>query len=350
MGWRDPTESAGLLNPRAVLAAALVVVAGAILGVAGFAVEQSSANWHPHVVRTASGWRITEPGAGIGDPALSGDHLAWQDGPYTVIMDLRNGRSRLIGDGVNAGSVASPAVSTSGVVWEESAGDAARRSSVYGFDFDTGRRLLLGQAATSPTTPALNGAAVYWLSGDEVIGCDLAGGKPAVVAQQTGIGQFLMASGSLVAWSQQVSPGAPFQLTLHDTTAGTTAPLRLPGQTPGTVFDTPILADDTLAWLRADQQDSTASITTYDLQTFAEREVAVGRVLVGPGFDGATVAWAQPAGAGEAIMALALGDAAPVTVAHVATGVQSVLVSGDTVAWWIRTATRSWIETARLPS
>jgi hypothetical protein len=333
-----------------VLAATLVVVAGAILGVAGFAVEQSRADWHPHVVRTAAGWRISEPGAGMGDPALAGDHLAWQDGPSTVVMDLRSGRSRLIGDGVNAGSVASPAVSASGVVWEECPADTTRRSCVYGFDFATGRRLLLGEAATPPTTPALSGAAVYWLSGDEVIGCDLAGGEPAPIAQQTGIGPFLMASGALVAWSQQASPGAPFQLTLHDATAGTTAPLRLPGQTPGTVFDPPVLADGTLAWLRSDRRDSTASITTYDLQTLTERQAAVGRGLVGPGFDGETVVWAQPAGAGAAIMASSRDDATPVTVAHVATGVQSVLVSGDTVAWWMRTANRSWIETTRLPS
>ncbi len=332
-----------------MLAAALVVVAGAILGVAGFAVEQSHANWRPHVVRTASGWRITEPGAGIGDPTLAGGHLAWQDGPYTVLMDLRTGRSRLVGDGENAGSVASPALSNSGVVWEEAAG-GGQRSYVYAFDFATGRRLLLGQADTLPTTPAVSGATAFWLSDGGIVGCGLAGGKPTVITEQAGVGQFLMAAGSLVAWSQQGSAGAPFQITLHDRATGETTRLRLPGETPGAVFEPPILASDTLAWLRADRHGSTASITTYDVETLTEREVVAGRVLVGPGFDGATVVWAQPSGGGDTILALALGAATPVTVAHVAGGVQSVLVSGDVVAWWMRTASSSWIETARLPS
>jgi hypothetical protein len=159
-----------------------------------------------------------------------------------------------------------------------------------------------------------------------------------------------MASSPLVAWSQQGSPDAPFELTLYDSTTGTLSPLRLPGQTPGAVFEPPILADETIAWLRADTADPAATITTYDLASLAERQIVQGRGLVGPGFDGSTVVWAQPSGNGDAIMAQPLGTDAPVTVAQVAAGVQSVVVSGDTVAWWIRTATRSWIETARLPS
>jgi hypothetical protein len=332
-----------------VLAAALVVAAGAVLGVAGFAVEQTHANWHPHVARTATGWRITEPGAGIGDPALSGDRLAWQDGPYTVLMDLDTGRSRLVGDGLNAGSVASPAISHRGLAWEEAAGGSRRRSYVYAFDFATGRRLLLGQADTAPTTPAVSGAMAYWPSAGHVIGCRMSGGKPRVIGAAAGSGQFLMAAGSLVAWSQQGSPGAPFQITLHDTVSGSTAQLRLPGETPGAVFDPPILAAGTLAWLRADRSDATTSITTYDMETLTEHEVVARRGLVGPGFDGFTVVWAQPSGGGDAIMALTLGATTPVTIAHVAAGVQSVLVSGDAVAWWMRTASQSWIETTRLP-
>ena len=333
-----------------MLVAVLVVVAGAVLGVAGFAVDQTHANWGPHVARTASGWRITEPGAGIGDPALAGDRLAWQDGPYTVLMDLDTGGTRLVGDGLNAASVASPAISHRGLAWEEAVGGNKHRSYVYAFDFATGRRLLLGHADTSPTTPAVSITMVYWWSDGNVMGCRLSGGEPRVIAAKGGIGQFLMAAGSLVAWSQQGSPGAPFEITLHDTASGDTAQLRLPGETPGAVFDPPILAAGTLAWLRADKRDSTASITTYTMETLTEHAVTSGRALVGPGFDGSTVVWAQPSGDGEAIMALTLGATTPVTVAHVVAGVQSVLVSGDTVAWWMRTSNRSWIETARLPS
>ena len=48
-------------------------------------------------------------------------------------------------------------------------------------------------------------------------------------------------------------------------------------------------------------------------------------------------------------MGLRLSGGAAFRIAHVTADVQSVLVSGDRVAWWARSASRSWIETARLP-
>ena len=76
-----------------------------------------------------------------------------------------------------------------------------------------------------------------------------------------------------------------------------------------------------------------------------------GRALVGPGFDGATVVWAQPAsgGAGDDVMGMRVASGGVFRIAHVTADVQSVLVGGDRVAWWVRTASRSWIETTRLP-
>ena len=337
-----------------MLVAALVVVAGAILGVAGFAYDQGHASWHPRVARTSTGWRVTQPDGDINDPALAGDHLVWQNGPYSIVLDARSGKTKLIGAGSDAQSVLPPVVSQDAAAWLESAGGDRSRTLLYLYDFASDRRRVLPASASGLEQPALTPGTVYWLRGHggatAVVACDIAGGRRSVLATGDGLGPFLLADGSLVAWSHQDAPGAAFTLSVHDLTLGTTTDLDLPGQTPGAVFDTPILAGGALAWLRL-SKEGLATITTYDLETLAERQIVSGRGLVGPGFDGATVVWAQPAstGTGDDVMGQRLAGGGAFRIAQVTAGVQSVLVSGDRVAWWVRTASHAWIETTRLP-
>ncbi|HUK77864.1 MAG TPA: hypothetical protein VL117_09735 [Thermoleophilia bacterium] len=336
-----------------MLVAALVVVVGALVGVAGFAYDQGHADWRPHLTRTSAGLRVTQPVGDINDPALAGDHLVWQDGSYTIVLDVSSGTSRLIGAARDGQSVVPPIVSLGAASWQESSGDASQRTLLYGYDFSSHRRRLLLSTAAFLDPPAIAGPTLYWLRGQgsatAVVACDIDSGRRRVLATGHGLGPFLMADGSLVAWSHQVASGAPFTLTVDDLTLGTTTDLELPAQTPGAVFDTPILADGTLAWWRW-SKDGPATITTYDLKTLAERQIASGRSLVGPGFDGATVVWAQPAAAGgDDVMGLRLASGGAFRIAHVAAGVQSVMVSGDRVAWWVRTASHAWIDITRLP-
>jgi hypothetical protein len=336
-----------------------VVVCGAILGVAGFAVEQAHANWRPHVTRTALGWQASQPHVGIDfEPALAGDHLAWQAGPYTLVMDLSSGKVRLVGAGGSAQSVWPVAATGGDTVWAETSGGAGRDTTIYAYDFATRRRqVLLKTAADLEAPPVAAGSTAYWLSGTSstaaVTACDISGGRRRVLAVGSDLGPFLLADDSFVVWSRQPRPSAPFAMTVLDTASGATSDLTLPDQSSGAVFDTPILANGTLAWLRIDKQSAAAAITSYDLRTLAAREIVGGPAgkLVGPGFDGATVVWAQPAdgGSGDVVMGLRLSGGPAFRIAVAPGDVSSVMVSGSRVAWWVGTGPRSWIETARLP-
>ena len=328
---------------------------GAVIGVAGFAFEQTHTDWRPHATRTAGGWRVTQPYLGINEPVMAGDHLAWQSGPYTITMDLTSGRSRLIGNAGDAQSLTPPAVSPSAALWLEYTPGAQEKTLVYAYDFASHRRQRLLETSANLDTPAVAGSTVYWLRGQgsdtAVVACDLASGRRRVLATGTGLGPFLLADGSLVAWSHQGRPGGLFTLTVLDTTDGTTTSLALPGQTTGTIFETPILAGGTLTWLRIDKQSEAATISTYDLRTLAGSQVAAGRGLGAPAFDGSTVVWAQPAaeGGGAVVMGRRLAGGAAFRIARVPEGVESVMVSGDRVAWWVGRGSRSRVEISRLP-
>ena len=73
----------------APLVAALVLLAGAVVGAGGFLLEQATSNWRPHAVRTQTGWRITETRMlRFGGLALCDQRLAWQDGSSILLFDL----------------------------------------------------------------------------------------------------------------------------------------------------------------------------------------------------------------------------------------------------------------------
>jgi hypothetical protein len=247
-------------------------------------------------------------------------------------------------------------VSARAVVWAEDSDGADQKALVYSYDFSSRRRRrVLGTSAGFDATPVVVGPNAYWLSiasTTAVVACDLTSGRQRVLASGSGLGPFpVLADGSFVVWSHQERPLAPFTLTVLDTADNTTTDLALPGQTSGAIFDTPVLADDTLAWLRTDKQSAAATISTYDLRTLVARQVATGRDLVGPAFDGATVVWAQPAaeGGGDVVMGLRLAAGPAFRIARVPAGVVSVMVGGDRVAWWVGTGPRPWIGVSRLP-
>jgi hypothetical protein len=331
--------------------AALIVVIGAVVGVAGFAWEQAHAGWRPHVVAISTGRRVTQPSLGIDDPSLAGDHVAWSAGPYTIVMDLRSGKTRLVGDARDAQSLAPPDVSAHVAAWAEYSSGPDDTNLVYAYDFSSGRRQrLLETHAPLIAAPVVAGDTVVWLSGTSraatVVSCDLTTGRRRVLAHGSHLGPFLFADGPFVAWSRQTRPEAPFTLVVINTATNEVGDITLPDQS-GASFDAPILADDTLVWQRSAGQTST--VNAYDLRSLVGHEVASGPLVGAPGFDGVTVAWARRSGAGYEIMSAPLSGGPAVRVARVAQNVQSVMVSGATVAWWAGSGQRSRLQTARLP-
>jgi hypothetical protein len=333
--------------------AALIVAVGAIIGVAGFAYEQAHAGWRPHVVTTPTGRRVTQPRLGIDEPSLCGDHVAWQAGPYTIVMDLHSGKTRLVGDARDAQSLTPPDVSARAAVWAEYSSGPNDTNLIYAYDFSSGRRQrLLETHADLIAAPVVTGETAVWLAGTgsatKVVACDIATERRRVLARGSHLGPFLFADGPLVAWSRQTTPSAPFTLVVIDTSTDTVGDLALPDQS-GATFDAPILANDTLLWQRSAGQSGT--LNAYDLHTLVGREIAAGPLVGSPGFDGTTAVWAQRSAHGAAcdIMGRRLAGGASFQVARVAQNVQSVMVSGTAVAWWAGDGRRSWLQTARLP-
>ncbi len=333
--------------------AALIVVVGAVVGVGGFAWEQAHAGWRPQVVATSAGWRVSQPSLGVDEPSLAGDHAAWSAGPYTIVMDLRSGKTRLVGDARGAQSLAPPDVSARVAAWAEYSSGPDDTNLVYAYDFSSGRRQrLLETHAPLIAAPVVAGDTVVWLSGTgsaaTVASCDLSTGRRRVLAHGSHLGPFLFADGSFVAWSRQAQPSAPFALVVVDTATDEVGDITLPDQS-GASFDAPILAGDTLVWQRSAGQSGT--VNAYDLRSLVGRVVASGALVGAPDFDGTTVVWAQcaPSGAGCEIMSRRLSGGPAVRVARVAETVQAVLVSGARVAWWAGSGAGSWLQTARLP-
>ena len=339
------------LNGRSMLAAGLVIAVGALLGVAGFAVDQARATWRPVVTKTASGWRISQPHLGVDQPALAAGRLVWTAGAYTVMADLASGRSKLLGVAGSPHSVFPPRISSRFVVWQDVTGSTSQQSRVFSYDIQVGRRQ---HWPTGPldSEPVVCGTSAYWASPatsdtDAVVVCDLETGRRRVLAEVSHFVGWLTADNDFVVWARQPAPQAQFTLTLFELATGTARDLVLPGQSPGSHFGEPVLAGGVLVWLRMPASGS-STIESDDLRTAAATLVATGAGLTAPAFDGATVVWAQQNGTDTVVYGRRpSGDV--LTIATVKAPVASVMVSGRTVAWWAGVGADSWVATTELP-
>ena len=358
------TRGAGPKRPRswvrALLVSGLILLAGTVLGAAGFVFEQSRATWRPQVTATSAGWLIsTSHGLRLGSPALGGDHVAWEAGPFTLLTNLRSGKSRLLGAATTAGSASAPSMSGRFVVWLQSPAAAAREAVVWVYDISRGRRARLEDVQGISRSPAVSGTTAVWeATGDgtgspEIHGTDLLTGRRFSLGESGGAGELIM-SGTLVAWaSRRLDPAAPPLITVADLAAGrrwSIAPYA--DGRDGSLLGI-ALAGRTLVWARASSAMQADQILAYDLDTTAVRVIAQAADLVPPAADGDLVVWAQPSTeGGTQVTGVRLSGGRPFPVASVSGGsVRSVMVSGKTVAWHVAGAWLfdTYLQTARLP-
>ena len=342
---------------RALLMSGLILLAGSVLGAAGFAFEQSRSTWRPQVAAVNGGWRIsTSHGLQLGGSALGGDHLAWEAGPFTLLTDLRSGRSRLLGAAATAGSASAPSMSDRFVVWLQAPAYGGSGAAVWVYDISRGRRTRLGGVQGTSQAPAVSGTTAVWesdgaTSAARILGVDLVTGRRFSLGPSGGASQLII-SGTLVAWaSPRPGPSAPPVITVVDLADGqrwSIAPY--PRAQRSDVLGI-ALAGRTLVWGR-----STAAadeILTYDLDTAAVRTIAQGVGRSPLAADGDLVVWAQPSAQGETrIVGLRLSGGDPFTIAAVAGGtVRNVFLSGETVAWHVAGTLLfdTYIQTTRLP-
>jgi len=343
---------------RALLISGLILLAGAVLGAAGFVFEQSRATWRPQVAATSAGWRIsTSHGLQLGGSALGGDHLAWEAGPFTLLTDLRSGKSRLLGAAATAGSASAPSMSDRFVVWLEAPASDAREAVAWVHEIARGRRARLDDVQGISQSPAVSGTTGVWeaegagTGSPQIRGVDLVTGRRFSLGESGG-GEIVI-SGTLVAWAAgRAGPAAPPLITVVDLADGrrwSIAPYS-EGQ-EGSLLGI-ALAGRTLVWARATAAH-TDQILAYDLDGPAVRVIAQATDLVPPSADGDLVVWAQPsAEGGTQVIGARLSGGDPFPIANVPGGsVRSVLVSGKTVAWHVGGAWLfdTYLQTARLP-
>ena len=338
-----------------MLYAALVLLAGAAFGAGGFFLEQATANWRPRIVRTESGWRVSEVRQlGIGGLALCGDRIAWQDGPSILLLDLRSGGPKLLGPGATARATWAPAVSARYVVWFEAARGGASSAEVWTYDTATRRRRRVAGVDDVLSLPSAFGSRAVWCTArngqSRIVGVDLMSGKDLAVASE--YGQPVI-DGSLVVWARSTGGGLS-SFVVADLTQGrtwTVAPSGFGSAAELTGLD---LSGRVLVWGQKVAQTGTGRIVAQSVDTGAASVVAeTGAKATAPSVDGDIVVWAEPTpdGAASRVMGRRLSGGPTFDVARVDGTVVTALVSGDTVAWLVDNGDRSptWIETMRLP-
>ena len=344
---------------RALLVSGLVLLAGAVLGAAGFVFEQSRATWRPQVAATSAGWRIsTSHGLQLGGSALGADHLAWEAGPFTLLTDLGSGMSRLLGAAATAGSASAPSMSGRFVVWLEAPASGSRAAVVWAYEISRGRRARLEDVQGISRSPAVSGTTAVWETDgggtgtSQIRGVDLVTGRRFSLGESGGASELII-SGTVVAWAAgRPDPAAPPLITvvdLADRRRWSIAPYS-EGQ-EGSLLGI-ALAGRTLVWARATAAH-TDQILAYDLDGAAVRVIAQAADFVPPAADGDLVVWAQPSTeGGTQVIGVRLSRGEPFPIASVPGGsVRSVLVSGKTVAWHVAGALLfdTYLQTARLP-
>ncbi len=341
---RDP-EAAGGERRRseawALLAAALVLLAGAALGAAGFTFEQHFLVWHPTVTRVAGGWRVAgQPGLPVGAPVVRGDHLAWSQGPYISVLNLGSGKTTVI-DVNSVGAEESLGMSARYVAWLRQNRNGS--SALWAYDTVRGRRWqVAAQPSGAPSfgevAVAGNLLATFAASGSRIVGIDLASGRRSVLASgvQTDLPPLL--GDHVVGW---VLPAAlagvsSASVCLKDLRNGRTTTLELAPAGSGLRVADVQLAGRRLLWLQQGAGSSRATVFAYNVDSAATTTVAQGSIL-DPVLGSDFIAWIQPAPAGRGASLigrhLAAGLGPAFVLARVASGAASIAVSGRQIAW-----------------
>jgi hypothetical protein len=355
---RPPTEASaaqGALRPidlKAILVAILVLAIGAGLGAAVFAAEQRYRGWLPEAQREGSGWRVVDAhGRRFSDLSLSGDSLAWQDGPLIVVMDLGSGRIRLLGPGPENHSTWRPAVSGRYVVWFEGRRVSSGRGEAYSYDLSSRRRRAVAGVVSPASYVAASGGLAVWteLAGGEgearLVVVDLDAARRTSIPAAAGEP---LVDGGLVAMRRGGAGGDAIAVIDLATRREWPVVAGNGGQMTG--FG---LSGRRVAWGWTDAGTGAGRVLVRDADGGRTTLVAMALGLTGPAISGDVVVWAThqaSEGGDAAVMGRRLGGGPAFLIASAAGRVEALQVSGDTAAWLLREpGGRMVIQTARLP-
>jgi hypothetical protein len=335
---------------RPLVVALLVLIAGAAMGAAGFAAEQRYVVWHPKITRVSGGWRVA---AGQGNHQsgviMAGDHLAWTQGVYTCVLDLRSGDVSVVGFANGGTSIWPPAIEQRYVAWTESPRDTRGASTVWVYDVERGRRVAYMASANAAMSGLAHDLLVWYDgSGPSIVGVTLASGARSVVASSPTLDLPPLASGSLVGWLEAPAGGG-VDAVVKDLATGTVTRVILGGSGSGLSIGDVQLAGGLLVWTQ--QGERSTSIMSYRVATQTTTVVARGDVG-SPATDGSTVVWWTSAvsGVGATIMGARTDGGRPFVVTHLSGWPNGGLaVAGRWVAWTNAGNGNEYLQTGRLP-
>jgi hypothetical protein len=323
------------LKPSVI--ALLVVVAGALAGVAGFAAEQRFADWDPSVDAAATGgWRV----AGSAElrpvgPEVAGGRLVWNQGPYTCTLTLDSGETHVVGVAPPWMTAGSPAADGSRTAWLEVPRDAGERrhGQVWAYDAVRGRRQSW-VVGTGSTWPAVDGALVAWLDGGgapTVRVLNTTTGHQSVIARAPGIVGPVLAGGGLVGWLRMGVNGSGPVVVLRDPAGGATTTVPLARRGEDAAAGDVQLAAGVLVW--SVQSEEETRIVVRDLRSRRSRVVARGAVS-SPATDGSLVVWVAADGSdGCVVRGLRRVGGGVVELARPAAWPSSLAVGDGWIAW-----------------
>lgn len=328
----------GLFDAKAILLAALVLLAGVALGAAGFTVERHYSDYLPRPVRSGTGWIVRdEHGRRFTGLALATDRLAWQDGPLILLMDLRDGRVFDLGPGPDSSRTWQPALTGRFVVWFEGGGGGSG-GSVYCYEPATHRRRAVGTVTRPTSYVAASGERAVWTQQDgadqqaqQLVALDLQAGTHTSLTAPPGAGAALI-DGDLVVIKQWTGQGDA--LTALDLTTRRQWSVVAGSGGGMTAFG---LSGRRVAW-GSIAANGAGRVLVRDVDSGATTLVATAAGLRGPAISGDLVVWARESnGGGAEVMGRRLGGGGTFKIA--ASGpVDELQVSGGTVAWLTRDA------------
>jgi hypothetical protein len=360
--------------------ALLVLIGGGTCGAAAFFAQQWRADWRPHLVRTATGWRIFPPDVlhFTEHPSLSGSELATVTGPYTLLIDLSSGRVRHLGTAPQAGQAFNPLVSDRGVVWMEQSGDSSDTGVPFWFyDLQSHQRRLITKDSSIQRPSSLWGTTgtpfgPFSERSPQVIAKDFASGRSFSLGSWC-TSDTLVCDGRFVASVLSDRHGLHARIHVQDLQTGRRLALQprgSPRDRRRTSIEALALAGQTLVWEQVrttgDLQDFKTgrffrgqTLIAMDLVSGQQSVVARGDTLhrvALPALAGDTVVWVGwwPVSGrqSEALLARRLDGSPPFEICRLGDeAVQSVAASGDTVAWQVDNGDggTSYIETAKVP-
>lgn len=336
---------------RAVLAALLVLVVGALLGAALFFVEQRFTGDRPLLERTEDGWRVasrgTRPFTGM---SLAGSRVAWQQGSLIRLLDLESGKLRVLGPGFENRATWEPAASERFVVWFEAESRLMTSGEVWMYDLSSGRRRRVGDTGEVASYPSASGARVVWLEGatdtsltlqvlhlDTMVRTELPApyGEPLLSGDRVALRIRAGRSGEAVQ-----------AIELVDGRTRVAVPPAPQGHSLGGVG----ISGTRVAWGWTDVTTAVTRVYARSLDDAQTTEVAAATGVTGPAIDGVLVVWAQAEkGGGARIMGRRLDGAPAFPIATSELTLRQIAVSAGTVAWLGTDARgRSVIETTRV--